>query len=497
MKNKNSIIAYVCLLCTAAAALASCGDSGSEPVQTSAPTGETTAAVTEPIRLYNDSLPADLETEGKTLRLLSATAGATGFSTFHSVLTAYDENEGELVNDAIYEANLAISERFGITVTEDLKGWWDELTPAARNTINAGDDAYDIITITDRDVYTMATENMILPLDSLKYVDLDAPWWNQSINEALTVGGRLWAGYSDAMLTSYDFTHILLYNKLLISNLDLDDPYALVDAGTWTFDKFRSMAMEATSDVNGDNTMDEDDSWGWLAVPKQISPSVWIACDTQSITKDSNDEPVLTMGTDDRMLNALQLAYDLSWGSSFWYPTEVVHAADVTDPDIFGRGDALFSSTAFYMLFHGYYRDIEFDYGIIPYPKMDESQENYCTRVEGGNMSFVPITCSDSDFAGAMMEAYACEFKNTVIPAYYETGMKVKYSRDDTSSKILDMMMENRIYDLGDTIYCSQLRDGFVFNTFNAKKPITASVIQKNVKKVENAIKKIVENLSE
>ena len=69
--NKNSIIASVCLLCIAAVALASCGDSGSEPVQTSAPTGETTAAVTEPIRLYNDSLPADLETEGKTLRSMT------------------------------------------------------------------------------------------------------------------------------------------------------------------------------------------------------------------------------------------------------------------------------------------------------------------------------------------------------------------------------------------------------------------------------------------
>ena len=490
-RNKNS--AKTALLLLAASLFVACGDSSgvSDPAEDTAPTG--TAAVTETaeVRLYQDNLPEDLETEGKTLRLLS---GRTDNYGFHSMMTGQEDLSGELVNDAIYEANNVLAERFGITVTEELQEF-NDVTATARKTISSGDDAYDIITAIDRDVYTMATENMVTALDSLKYVDLSQPWWNSSINNSLTLGGRLWAGYSDAMLTAYDFTHILLFNKEMVTAYDLDNPYDLVENGTWTFTKFREMAMDVTADVNGDNTWDDNDRYGWLAVPKQISPSIWIASGVQTITKDENDLPVFTMGADNRMLEALQLAYDLSWGSSFWYKTTVQHAADVTDPAIFSRGDALFSSTAFYMLFQGYYREIEFDYGIIPYPKFDEAQDGYYTRVEGGNMSFVPTTCGDTDFAGAMMEAYACEFKNTVIPMYYETGMKVKYSRDDTSGRILDMMMANRIYDLGDTIYCMQLRDGFVVTTFNAKKPITASVIEKNEKKVTKAIDKLVSTL--
>jgi len=57
--------------------------------------------------------------------------------------------------------------------------------------------------------------------------------------------------------------------------------------------------------------------------------------------------------------------------------------------------------------------------------------------------------------------------------------------------------MENRIYDLGDTIYCTQLRDGFVVTTFNSKKAVTASVIERNEKKVTKAIEKIVTSLTE
>lgn len=489
--NKNSIIASVCLLCIAVAALASCGDSGSEPVQTSAPTGETTAAVTEPIRLYNDSLPADLETEGKTLR--SMTNSYDG-DMRHARITAEEDGQGELINDAIYTTNLALAERFGITFEETCV---TDATVEARRIVNAGDNVYDLITTIDRDAYTLASEGMMIALDSLKHVDLSQPWWNGTLNEALTVGGRLWAGYSDAMLTSYDYTHIILFNKDIISAFDLDNPYDLVADGTWTFEKFAEMAEEVTSDINGDNVYDENDRYGWLSIAKHISPSFWVAAGVQTITKDENDIPVYTMGENQRMLDVLQLAYDMSWGDSYWYHVKELHGASVKEPPIFANGNALFTSTTFYTLFDSYYREIEFDYGIIPYPKYDEAQETYYSRVEGGNLCFVPVTCADPDFAGAMMEALACEFKNTVLPAYYEMGLKVKYSRDEQSGQVLDLVMSNRIYDLGDTIYNADIRDGFVFNAMTTGKAVTASNIEKSVKKVSKRIEKMVEKLTE
>ena len=111
--HRKGTATAACLLCLAAL-LGACGDTAEAPVQTEAQTdAETTAAVTEEVRLYQDSLPADLDTEGKTLRLMS---GYSDGSTFHSMLTPVEANEGELVNDAMHEANLAITERFGITV---------------------------------------------------------------------------------------------------------------------------------------------------------------------------------------------------------------------------------------------------------------------------------------------------------------------------------------------------------------------------------------------
>jgi len=76
-------------------------------------------------------------------------------------------------------------------------------------------------------------------------------------------------------------------------------------------------------------------------------------------------------------------------------------------------------------------------------------------------------------------------------------GLKVKYSRDEQSGQVLDLVMSNRIYDLGDTIYNADIRDGFVFNAMTAGKAVTASNIEKSVKKVSKRIENMVEKLTE
>ena len=160
---------------------------------------------------------------------------------------------------------------------------------------------------------------------------------------------------------------------------------------------------------------------------------------------------------------------------------------------MFSNGQALFCNASFDALFGGIFRASNVEYGVIPYPKYDESQERYYTRVEGGFPYVVPVTVNDTEFVGAMLEALACESHNTVLPAYYEVALKTKYTRDDTSARILDMIMEGRIYDFGDTFLTGCVRDGFVSQTFSSGQPMTASKIESNTATVEAAIGDIVE----
>ena len=99
-------------------------------------------------------------------------------------------------------------------------------------------------------------------------------------------------------------------------------------------------------------------------------------------------------------------------------------------------------------------RDMDSDFGIIPYPKLDEDQEEYMTLVHNGSTLFcVPVTIKSEklEIIGAVLESLAYEAYKTVTPAYFEVALKSKYSRDDVSSQLLDVMYQSMYTDFG---YC-------------------------------------------
>ena len=83
-------------------------------------------------------------------------------------------------------------------------------------------------------------------------------------------------------------------------------------------------------------------------------------------------------------------------------------------------------------------------------PKYDEVQEDYGTCVRATYSSFViPRTASDRDMAAAVLECFASESYRQVSPAYYERALKVKYSRDDESAQIYDLIKSSVKFSFG------------------------------------------------
>ena len=70
----------------------------------------------------------------------------------------------------------------------------------------------------------------------------------------------------------------------------------------------------------------------------------------------------------------------------------------------------------------------------------------------------------DKARTSAVLEALASSSATTVETAYYDIVLKKQAARDEDSSAMLDIIFANRVFDLGDTIWCDLLRDG-VFET--------------------------------
>jgi hypothetical protein len=89
-------------------------------------------------------------------------------------------------------------------------------------------------------------------------------------------------------------------------------------------------------------------------------------------------------------------------------------------------------------------RDMEEDYGYLPFPKTSEEQENYKTLVhDTAQLSCIPVSSGNIAISGAILEALSAESYRLVTPAYYESALKLKYARDDISSQIIDLLRDS------------------------------------------------------
>ena len=60
----------------------------------------------------------------------------------------------------------------------------------------------------------------------------------------------------------------------------------------------------------------------------------------------------------------------------------------------------------------------------------------------------IPVTASNLERTGAIIEALSAESYYSLTPAYYETVLKTKGARDLESGDMLDVIFASRIYDL-------------------------------------------------
>ena len=77
-------------------------------------------------------------------------------------------------------------------------------------------------------------------------------------------------------------------------------------------------------------------------------------------------------------------------------------------------------------------------------------------------------------------EALASGSYYTVVPAYYDMAITGKYARDDESIEMLSIITGNRVFDYGDTILCTWMRDGVIRNSFEANTRDIVSALVSN-----------------
>ncbi len=446
--RKQKLTALLLAMLILASAFTSCGSDPSEETDASAPTADEqppaeTEAETEP-----DILDG-LDYQGATFYIRTS---ATTISS-NDLIEGSGELNGDAVNDAVFDRNLEVSEtlnvKFEYTQTNNN---WDKVFQAVETLIMAGDPNCDLIIDDQRGMSTASINRMFHDAATLSKVDFEENcWWSQYMQNLSVDYKSIYLLAGDYFMDVMNRSQALLYNRDLYRDLygDPDDLYKTVSEGKWTYDAWLPMIEGAYIDINGNTKTDPDDTFGMIVggVGGSVFPYVY-GTDIPFVSRDENGYPTLTMYSD-RLVSLYDNMYNLFYNSG----TSTAYAENGDDLHTkFRSGGALFISGTGLGDF-GKFRDMEAEIGIIPNPKLDEAQDTYRTVVwDTAELGGIPIVTRDPEMCGAIVQMLCRTTHETILPAYYETSLKVKYARDDYTSEMIDLIY-NGIADMFCIVY--------------------------------------------
>ena len=416
-------------------------------------------------------------------------------STDHIPWETYDvyaESEnGDAINDAVYQRNRVLEELYNIKIVESpIQNPADNM----QKLIIAGDDSIDVFMDGLNALTKLTIGNMLYDYNEIPEIQLDQHWWDQQMRTELSVNGKCFFATGDISVMDNEATWCILFNKKMIEDYDLDDPYMLVREGVWTFDKMYEMAKAVAADVDGDGKMTGADQFGFLTEVYNVY-ALWVGGDNMIIEKDANDLPVSSM-YNERSATVYDKVLELQFDTSVSAIAGSAVFPAYSDMNVcFTEGRGLFDYGA--MALVSDFRESETDFGILPSPKLDMTQERYCNTFSPYNLMAyaIPATASDISRVGTIMEAMAQVSEHILTPAYMDVSLVGKFIRDNESEEMIELLLATRSYDLG-AIY----QWGNSFSIFNGaaktKAGTFASQVEKNKKSLDNAIQKYIDQLN-
>jgi len=399
---------------------------------------------------------------------------------------------GEIFNDAVYRRNKKIEEDYNIAM-KFYPFQYAAAPEQLRKSVMAADGSYDAASLHAVAASGKMTTGIYSNWREVSVINdnLGNPWWNKSVVKDLSIGNKCFFIAGDISYLYISQNHGFIFNKKLFRDAGMDIPYKTVKEGKWTYNVFSEMMKGLNTDLNGDGKLDlKDDLFAFSTMSPFADTMYFYNFGGRIVEKDENDYPVLVLGNE-RNAAVVEAGYDWFIGNSCPitsytgnddYSQEPTHMAFIDDR-IYFLGTNLKNLRVL--------RNMESEYGIVPYPKLNDTQENYISNVEGAATMLVLPPTAEGEFVGTVVEALARESSLTVIPAYYETTLQQKFSRDEETIDMVKIIRDTAYFDMG---YIYNIGGaGFLSASLIAQKSKDlASYFEKNERAIQRAIDQLI-----
>ena len=466
MKFSVKLTALLCALLMILPSLVACAETKDPEVTTENEGAATTEApIVEPETTadpnYDEQgylkskLPEDLKYTDETIQILNWNSERPEFE----ILEA--DTGLDMVNDAIYERNVATEARLGITFEwTEQKGDSNTLKDFVnfvQNCYNSGD-YYDIIATYSRTAASLSSNGLLEDLNKVEdsYLDFDMPWWPEAMLSTCSMKDSLFFVSGDISTNLLHMMYALYYNMYMLKDLNLPDPVKMVDEKTWTIDALIELTADLYEDSDSSGHASDGDTFGFTS--NYFHLEAFYSGSGMMLIEPGSGDKVLKISDDYTSQKTIDLVDKLrGWfeqGDTYINPP----GGKLNNDGVFAEGRALFTQNRVYIADAKYnkgtLRNADWEYGILPNPLYDKDQEDYITLL--GN----PFThwcimkeARNPSMSTAVIECLCSEGYRKTSPALFENNMKYRYTPDSSDkgdgARMFDIIRENISFDLG------------------------------------------------
>lgn len=429
---KKASILFLLVLILVMSVLPACTRSGGPAEGTRPESGGDTAS---PETEYRLGIP-DRKFNGYTFRVMVADPATVVWSDVDFTYT----DTASTLDEAVFQRMSRVSEQLDIEIEPVY-----ELPVITRmqQLAASGDDLYDIGFVAPKAASGMIQNGDFLNLYDIPYLDLSAPWWDHHSVEGLSVDGKLYIAAGDIGYNYLRSTSVIFFHKQLAEDAGIADPYKMVENGTWTFDNMFALAESVNRDLDGDG-LDPDRDYMGIVYCGDTLYQMLIGGECTFVTPTADRSSLELSFMNQRTADVFDtLTYYLYNDGANW---DVTHVNASTQ---FTSGKLLFIPTEFWVITT--FREMVPAFGVLPMPKYDERQTAYHHTVnqDVAAMMVIPKTNSDTERTGIIAEALAYSGRQLLRPAYIETSLISKWSRDDESESTIRLIFDSIYYDTG------------------------------------------------
>ena len=373
------------------------------------------------------------------------------------------ENSEDTLDQLLFQRNTALRDRFNVELVSvptqttgpyDMESHFNEVQRAlARNEAD-----FDFIAMLAWQSGKLITSGYYLDWrsevpycgDSIKAGNA---WWPKGINDDSTVCGHQYVAVSDISISAIEMAWAIVFNKELVTDHNIarkmgnyDTMYAVVDDGAWTLEAMNTALKDFYIDQGAEGE-DEDDVYGMLMQGTTGVDAFAFSFGYHYVINDAVNAPELWSVTLS-VVTALETlrAFTASRGCHYTYGLGYTDADHRT---FFADGHALFATHPLEYLKSDTIHEMEAAYGVLPYPKLNTSQKSYLTgTVDHYSVLSIPFTNFNLERTGAVVEALSAYNNLNVNDRYYESIITHKNTRDPDSVRMIDIIMDGRVYDL-------------------------------------------------